>query len=1055
MHAKRVACAALIVVEAGLIPSLAHAAGQEEKSVVFVKKGEMTADAESNQIVERPSVERKTGSEQKPSAVILETVNVNAGRTQDEKGHDDVYMKNVTTVFKDRKELSNFQVTNPGDVFKGMNGVYNMDTRSSQAITPNIRGISGEGRVPVLIDGTEQSTNIWLHMFGAGNRSYADPALFRSIEVEKGPSLSRGIKSGVGGAVNIRTIEANDIIPKGKNFGIEIKLQASGNTSKPGVDAGSYVGKDYRDIPGAERRNTTEVYIPYEPPHDKGDGEIFNFDNHTGMVAVAGRNELTDFLVSYSKHKQGNYYAGKNNADKYTGHDAFDRTSTDSYFPNLTKLYHPGNEVFNTSSETKTTLVKNNWYLPNEQKIGLQFMRTDLNFGETTPGDSVLNWAYREAFERAYPNYDWATAPQFVYEKPHSELQVDRYKLSYDFKPEGSDWLNLETSLWHTKTSGTRYQTGSGNYGIAVDGATEAALSVYDQFVAMFPDLMAGVPPPDHDGTIVSKGKQWTNHDRTGFDFSNQMKLTDRLRLTVGSSYQQEKLDDKVQQSDRASNGIIVDGNMLHATTDFLGPREGERKEYSAMFNLDWQATDWLTLTAGTRYMHYSGKDTGLAKRRASGDARFAAVRRLTGVGMSYYTPLTDQEIATNTALWNDIATTSSAASPYLTDWVNNGTVTPEISAWLAASQAQRDWQNGRTLTNTSGVAVWLNEVVVPVKGGKMDASQNPFANGEIDANTVIVRNIYGTKVYERLDQANAWEMPAEQSGSAWSPVLSATARITSHGTTFVRYAQTTRFPNIYELTSSSIIDGGGTQGTLSIDGASKPERSSNWEIGYAHDLTQFFPNLELADARISYYNTEIKNYIERTIYLDTIQFDKKKTSGIELQSRFDTGRFFGSLGSTYRLKQKLCDKDFASGMDPFYNRISSCMTGGFPGTYSGSSLQPKYSIDMALGARFLNQRLEMGWRGVYHAAAENKQLDRLLSDSGISTVWFRDGAQGMFYWKPVLLHDVYARFEVNKHVSLNLNVTNLTDQYYLDPMAKTLLPGPGRTVFAGMTIRF
>ncbi len=304
--------------------------------------------------------------------------------------------------------------------------------------------------------------------------------------------------------------------------------------------------------------------------------------------------------------------------------------------------------------------------------------------------------------------------------------------------------------------------------------------------------------------------------------------------------------------------------------------------------------------------------------------------------------------------------------------------------------------------------------------------------------------------------------MPEEQSGDAFSPVLSATAKVTPYGTAFVRYAQTTRFPSINELTSSAIIDGSGTVGTLAM-GAVKPERSTNWEVGYAHDLTQFFPNLGFADIRISYYNTEIKNFIDRGVNYDSIQFDKKKSSGVELQSRFDTGRMFGSLGATYRMKQKLCDKDYASGMDPFYNRIPTCMTGGFPGTYSGNSLQPKYSVDFLLGTRLFNERLEMGWRSVYHAGAENSQLDSLLSskvgssfmDTLPSNVWFRNGNQDGFYWRSVLLHDLYANLEVNKQLAFNLGLTNLTNEYYLDPMAKTLLPGPGRTLTAGIQINF
>ncbi len=1064
-----------------------------------------------------PAASAKAHNAATAGSKTLNEVTVTGERSADEKGRDDVYDKNVTTVYQGREELQRFQTTNPGDVFKGMNGVYSMDTRGSQSITPNIRGLTGEGRVPLTIDGTEQSTNIWLHFFGAGNRSYADPALFRSIEVEKGPSLSRGIKSGIGGAVNIRTIEPSDIIPEGKNFGIELKADTSSNSSKPRVDANAAYGQDYRNIPGAVRTGYS-VAIPSGTPREKGSGENFNFDSHSGMLAIAGRNEMTDFLASYSKRTQGNYYAGKKNADKYAGHDYLDKSSTDSFIPNITKLYGAGDEVYNTASESKTTLLKNNWYLPNAQKIGLSFMRNDMNFGETTPGSSVLLMDYREAYENQYPNADFANISRFVFERPHSEMKIDRYKLDYEIKPEDSKWLNLEASLWHTKTNGTRYQTGISPYIIDVDDETLKGLKFYDELVSAYPGFDFSSLLPAHDGTIIARGRQWTSHDRTGLDLSNQIKLASNLQLTVGVNYQREKLNDRVQQTKVSldGGGLAIDGNTMQASTDFFGPRSGERKEYSATMNLSYQPTPWLTLTAGTRYMRYTGKDTA---RRAAANG---SLRRRAGLSLQYEELMNPKDSAKLEELQREVFNTYMAAdrnnpNNFKTwDVLENGsngqrvhTITTFIGD-QAYQEKAREFLNFLTEKNANPYAndriwsvvggspsdseffsmnhtggfdgngvfggefrngnYWKKEIILPEKYGKFDSSGNPFANGEADLAEMVSdpygtgetnkyrldkqSNPAGTELYETLDSGQAWENSADQSGHAWSPVLSATARIGKFGTGFARYAQTTRFPSIYEFTGSTVIDGAGTLGTFAANGASKPERSTNFEIGYAHNLTQFFPGLALADARISYYNTEIKDFIDRTIFMDTIQFDKKKTQGIELQSRFDSGRFFGGLGGTYRLKQEMCDKDFASSMDPFYNRIPTCMEGGFPGTYSGMSLQPKYSINMELGTRLLNERLQIGWRGTYHTGAENKQLNRLIADPAISKVWFRGGKDAL-YWQSVMLHDLYAQFQVNKKVSLNVNIVNLTDQYYMDPMSKNVMPAPGRTITAGMTIKF
>lgn len=1074
---------------------------------------------------------------------ILAPMTVTAQVDRDVARHEKVYTENVTTAYQDREQLQRFNITNPGDVFKGMNGVYSMDSRSSQSITPNIRGITGEGRTPLTIDGTEQSTNVWLHMFGAGNRSYADPAMFRSVEVEKGPSLSRGIKSGVGGAVNIRTIDAKDIIPEGDSIGFEINLATSGNTSKARRDTNSYFGQDYRNIPGAAREGTT-VNLPLQTPRTKGDASILNFEDHAEMFAIAARNEFADVLLSHSERSAGNYYAGKKKAGNYVGHDAYDQTSTDSYVPNLTKMYKAGNEIYNTANDTQTTLFKNNWYLPNDQKIGLQFMRTKSVFGETTPGNTTLLYMYREAGEHGQPNdRDWSKE-QWVQEYPHSSLKIDSYKLTYDLKPEGSDWLNLETSLWQTKTRGTRHQTGAGAYSLVMDETTQNALNMYDAFCG--PGKMDcasfGWLQPDHDGTIVPTGKQWTSHDRTGFDFSNQMRLAGNLHLTLGGSYQKEKLNERLTMVEKIPNPFAPGGADMLISTDRLGPRAGERKEWSAMMNLAWQPTSWLTLTAGTRYLHYTGKDTGTAKRRRQQQAFFEASRRLAGLELKYQEIMTPEDKATITQLIQDFNNARSAAfvaqnpadfktwefiyhagssdTHHVVDYFPTENAQVRAAAqryadFLSANNANH-FANDRseTLLNSNEFdrtlfamfrhgptgldvnpmydALWENETywnkkaTLPYKDGKFDSSYNPFANGQADMNEVVDNpygtgtvskyrvngsnggSAYGTELYQNLDTGKAWEMPEEESGHAFSPVFSATARVTPFGAAFLRYAQTTRFPSINELTSSAIIDGAGTLGGLAVNGASKPERSTNWEIGYAHDLRQFFPALNHADVRISYFNTEIRDFLDRSLNMGVLQLDKKKSSGIELQSRFDTGRFYGSLGGTYRLKQKTCDKDVASAIDPFWNRIPTCMTGGFPGSYSGTSLQPKYSIDMNLGTRLYNNQFEFGWRGVYHAGAENDQLDKLLgTDDGLVIsyspaverlalykTWFRGNKEG-FYWKPVMLHDIYATFRVNKELTFNLGVTNLTDQYYLDPMSKVLLPGPGRTLRAEVRVKF
>jgi len=1024
----------------------------------------------------------------------LAPVRVRGIRDPDVQGHENVFRKNVTNLYVDRKELDRYQTTNPADVFKGMNGVYSMDARNGASITPNIRGLSGEGRVPLTVDGTEQSVNVWLQVYGAGNRNYVDPALFRSIEVEKGPSLSRGIKSGIGGAVNVRTINPSDIIPDGDSLGLEVKLETSGNTIAPAVDANSYFGMDYRTIPGATLGSDYAVNIPQPVPRDRAAGDAMNFQDKSFMFAIAGRNDHTDALLAYSYRKRGNYFAGKNGADAYTNNDAYAK-DTSAYFPNLTKLYHPGNEVLSTASKTETLLLKNRWYLPHDQQIGLSFMRTDLDFAETSTGQSIMMMGIAE--ELSKPSGQGLPG-QLVAEYPRSNIRLDTYKLDYEWKPEGSRVVDLEAHLWMTKTDSERHQSGSAAYYIPRSGALDAyqilkadwdvcrgnpfANPTLPSGAANFtcftnPALnpaLGGTAPvePDHDGHIFAGSAQWTSHDRKGFDFSNRFTLTDRLRLTVGGELQHEKLDERVVNLDLTGGATGLGGAALAESTIKFGPRSGTRREWAATMNLEWRPTDWLTLTAGTRYNEYSAFDDGLAERRANQVDGSQITGQRTGMALEYGQLMSNAEVAQ----WNTLKNAISAAGVTSYDWDqlnNHGVTTPAMAAQQAAQSAYDAFisDHGATdtvakppITSTGDTALyWKKTVVVPVVDGKVDASQSPFAGGGIDPSQTATNPqgktgefqeiipVGTSTVYATPAAGQQWAPPKRQYGHAWSPVFSATTRVTDTISVYARYAQMTRFPSIFEIASTSV----GLGNTYYLgSGAGKPERSTNWEIGYAQDLAPFLPGLRQADVRLSYFDTTIQDFIDRDAYLNVIQFDRKKTTGIEFQSRFDSGRFFGGLGATYRLKQQLCDKDYAYGLDPFYNRMPECMTGGFPDMLTATSLQPRYSINAELGTRLLQNRLELALRAVYHSKAENKQLDDLLNTPYGPSIW-KENSMRQLYWHPVMLLDASAQWRASKNVTLSLGVTNITDRYYLDPMAKIPAPGPGRTITVGMRAQF
>ena len=438
-----------------------------------------------------------------PPAEVTESSNIEAltvtgKRSADQKGADDVYYKNVSNAYVGKEYLERYRVQSAGDVLKGLNGVYNMNTRTAGgAITPNIRGITGKGRIPVTLDGTEQTVDVWLNNYGVGDRNYLDPALFRSIAVEKSPAMTRGVKSGVGGAMSIRTIEPSDIIPEGKNWGIEVKTEFSGNTVAQKNDLRQFLGRDYRTLSpiGATADGVSgmpDVLTGYTGKPSPtallldegiagtkyaGGKSHTNFkDDRQLMLSAAFKTDITDGLAAYSHRQKGNYYAGKRGYRSYLnnpiyGADAcYDQypdkswrekdmlcKSSASLVPNMAVLFRPGEEIMNSHTDTKTLLLKNNWYLPGNQKISLQYMDNKIGFGEINPLITawILGFAEQSLDEPAQQ------APGIG-----TKIDSKTYKIGYEWKPQNNKWIDLQADMWRVKTDSNRHQSGGPVVGV-------------------------------------------------------------------------------------------------------------------------------------------------------------------------------------------------------------------------------------------------------------------------------------------------------------------------------------------------------------------------------------------------------------------------------------------------------------------------------------------------------------------------------------------------------------------------------------------------------------
>lgn len=262
---------------------------------------------------------------------------------------------------------------------------------------------------------------------------------------------------------------------------------------------------------------------------------------------------------------------------------------------------------------------------------------------------------------------------------------------------------------------------------------------------------------------------------------------------------------------------------------------------------------------------------------------------------------------------------------------------------------------------------------------------------------------------------------------------------MTDYSKVYARYAESKRFPSMFEDTV------GFTTGVRDFV-VLKPEESRTFEVGYIYDLS-WLPNTLASDVKISYYDTTLKNVIERDPNSFISQIDKQKSKGIELQARYEGQRYFANMGINYNLKNKTCDESSAMMMDPT-GAFPTCIDGGFPNGFLRTNMIPKYSVNLTVGGKFFNDKLEVGTTLNYHSKARNGQEQAMVASGQLNREMVGNNAP--IRWNSVFLVDAFLNYQIDDNLSINFTGQNLTNEYYLDPLTRSYMPAPGRTFRIG-----
>ena len=1041
-----------------------------------------------------PSLLAADNADASAEGAATQTVTLNPitvkGRHKDERGKDRVYTREIVNLYKGKEEVETFKGNTVSDLFSGLPGVYSGEARNSGALDPNIRGVQGQGRIPVTIDGTEQAITVWRGMFGANNRNYVDPNIISSVYVEKGPSFNREVKSGIGGSVALKTLEADDIVPEGQKYGVEIKAETSNNSIKP-RKATYAENVDYRTLENP--LNVMGGYWRfYADDSDRltprfGGKHKFSEDK-AYRIAAATKQDNFDAILTYAYRNKGNYFSGKKGAHRY-GFYSIDNAENlrrlqeqgikelSPEAPIIGLFYTPGGEVANTSLETESWLGKTTFRLPNNQSIKLGLRHTHSTFGEVMPSRILSGGGFQG---------DNVDSQNKIAEWPQAWVKQRAYNIDYSWKPEGSRWIDLNASLWATRTRSKTNSSGGVPGDIAwTDEGWDAAADDWIQGLRKRPGLDEGLP--NTDGRFNTRQAQalYATNNRNGFNFSNRMKLRDNLELTVLGDFQNEKLATHNEFADLYGNRYKkeFDQNLIYPSS-FLDtityPRNGRRREYNLGFNFRFEPRPWLTLTAGARYTNFSLQDDSVKKFLDNGGEleahrglRYTADVVATKKDYEAYQKAYACIMSPTCEATQDMLDASAKIIPEGSDGMGIPMYTKKVRFdWTKDQYGKLNMADHPVLNNPKVLTRVENPAYNPA-----DPSSPRFANKfqNLKAETASDYSYKSVLTPAQKQQA------LKQKGSGWAPAASVTFNLTDYARAYLRYTQTLRFPSIFEGTVGVPISPKLNTTSVNRYGYQwKPERGKNFEVGYIHDLTGMFPKMRKADFRINYFRNITKNIIDRNDQLEFEQFDKQIRSGAELSARFDTGKVYGSLGVIRTIRNDVCDEGAAftdqlqstvlrlhvqsSGSKPLL-RAPTCFPGGVKiDGYLSSMMQPRWSVDAELGARFLKNKLDVGTRFHWHSDVYKTRVDswrgfeRAVNDHYATATdevkGYTDGIEDM-RWTPTAVVDAYLRYRINKNITAELVGTNLTNRYYMDPFSRSFMPAPGRTVRIGITGKF
>ncbi len=223
-----------------------------------------------------------------------------------------------------------------------------------------------------------------------------------------------------------------------------------------------------------------------------------------------------------------------------------------------------------------------------------------------------------------------------------------------------------------------------------------------------------------------------------------------------------------------------------------------------------------------------------------------------------------------------------------------------------------------------------------------------------------------------------------------------------------------------------------------------KPEHAKNWEFGANYLASGLVEPDDKLRLKLAYFDNETEDYIGRSGFSQVApnvfiwayklyNLDSVTLKGLEFTASYDARKYFVSTALNYYTDFEYC------------RTAADCTSGSHQSDYMANQVPPKFMASTTFGMRFFDEKLTLGARHTF--------VDESIGEFLLDPTDF--GTYTLLPWPSYHLFDLFAEWEVSDELQFSFNADNITDRYYIDPLSNAVLPAPGRTLRASMTMKY